>query len=235
MKKLITATIMFILLCCNTLHAQTYLFGEEQHRYMLATNATYRYTYASNNTNFSKYYITVGNYSKALDLLEKATNDCNYGPAFAILGQCYELGIGVERDLEIADEYYEYGAYNLDDLECQRNIRRIEKYGHWSASYRATYLKKLKNSVKVNTIPSDGGYGGYVGGSTINNNNSSSSSSSSTCRICGGSGTCTSCHGQGGSWQDTGYYTGSGNKSWINCPSCNGSKRCFNCHGTGRQ
>lgn len=70
-----------------------------------------------------------------------------------------------------------------------------------------------------------------------NNSNSSSSSSSTytTCRICHGSGTCTSCNGTGGSWRDTGYYTGSGKQSWINCGSCRGNKRCFNCHGTGRQ
>ncbi len=70
------------------------------------------------------------------------------------------------------------------------------------------------------------------------NNNSNSNNSSSTyttCRICGGTGVCTSCHGTGGEWRDTGYYTGSGSKSWIECPSCRGNKKCFNCHGTGRQ
>ena len=80
----------------------------------------------------------------------------------------------------------------------------------------------------------------YYNGNSSSNyyNNSSgnySNSTTTTCRICGGSGVCTSCHGKGGEWRDTGYYTGSGNKSWIDCPSCNGSKRCFNCHGTGRQ
>ena len=83
----------------------------------------------------------------------------------------------------------------------------------------------------------------YSGGNTYtpnynNNYNSNSSSSSSstytTCSTCGGSGVCTSCHGTGGSWQDTGYYTGSGSKSWINCPSCNGSKKCFMCYGRGK-
>lgn len=71
--------------------------------------------------------------------------------------------------------------------------------------------------------------GGYTSPST------GGGSAYSTCRICAGSGVCTSCHGTGGEWRDTGYYTGSNSKSWINCPSCRGNKRCFNCHGTGRQ
>lgn len=62
-----------------------------------------------------------------------------------------------------------------------------------------------------------------------------SSSESSTCRICHGTGVCSSCHGRGGEFRDSGYYTGSGSKSWIDCPSCNGSKKCFNCYGSGRQ
>ncbi|MCH5240645.1 MAG: hypothetical protein J1F38_10510 [Muribaculaceae bacterium] len=81
--------------------------------------------------------------------------------------------------------------------------------------------------------------GGYVPNYNYNSGGSSSSSSSSsvytTCRICGGSGVCTSCHGSGGEWRDTGYYTGSGSKSWIDCPSCRGNKKCFNCYGTGKQ
>ena len=76
-------------------------------------------------------------------------------------------------------------------------------------------------------------YGGSYGGSSYGG--TSGGSAYSKCRICGGSGVCTSCHGTGGEWRDTGYYTGSNTKSWINCPSCNGNKRCFNCHGTGRQ
>lgn len=68
-----------------------------------------------------------------------------------------------------------------------------------------------------------------------NSNSNSSSSTHTTCRICNGTGVCTSCRGTGGEWRDTGYYTGSGSKSWIECPSCRGNKKCFNCYGTGRQ
>ena len=92
--------------------------------------------------------------------------------------------------------------------------------------------KQLADEIKARGYDVTGNYNSY------NSNSSSSSSSSSTrstCRICGGSGVCTSCNGSGGHWEDTGYYTGSGSKSWINCPSCNGSKKCFNCYGTGHQ
>ena len=102
------------------------------------------------------------------------------------------------------------------------------------------------NNKTNNSNNSYNNYNNYSGGNTYNynynnnsnnyNNNNSSSSSSTytTCSTCGGSGVCTSCHGTGGSWQDTGYYTGSGTKSWINCPSCNGSKKCFMCYGRGK-
>ena len=94
------------------------------------------------------------------------------------------------------------------------------------------------NSNNYNNYNNYNSYNSYNNYNSYNSNSSSSSSSSSTrstCRICGGSGVCTSCNGSGGHWEDTGYYTGSGSKSWINCPSCNGSKKCFNCYGTGHQ
>ena len=94
------------------------------------------------------------------------------------------------------------------------------------------------NYNNYNNYNSYNSYNNYNSSNNYNSNSSSSSSSSSTrstCRICGGSGVCTSCNGSGGHWEDTGYYTGSGSKSWINCPSCNGSKKCFNCYGTGHQ
>ncbi|MGN0231132.1 MAG: hypothetical protein ACI4A8_02845, partial [Muribaculaceae bacterium] len=107
-------------------------------------------------------------------------------------------------------------------------------------------VRKPKTGIDIaieatrNSVNNSNNYNNYNSYNSYNSNSSSSSSSSSsstrsTCRICGGSGVCTSCHGSGGHWEDTGYYTGSGSKSWINCPSCNGSKRCFNCYGTGHQ
>ena len=45
---------------------------------------------------------------------------------------------------------------------------------------------------------------------------------------------CPRCHGSKGTWEDTGYYTGSNTKSWINCPACNGSGKCSICFGRGK-
>lgn len=79
-----------------------------------------------------------------------------------------------------------------------------------------------------------------VGGSTTHSSGSNNSGSSSggssgsgsiytTCRICNGSGRCTSCNGRG-----TSLYTYGGSDHTV-CSSCHGNGRCFNCHGTGRQ
>lgn len=65
--------------------------------------------------------------------------------------------------------------------------------------------------------------------------NTNNSSKRKRCSECGGSTICSRCHGEGGSWENTGYYTGSGTKSWINCPRCGGSTKCFLCRGTGFQ
>ena len=94
----------------------------------------------------------------------------------------------------------------------------VQHNNNYNNNYNSNYNSTYNNS-----------YNSY------NSSSSGSSSAYTTCRICGGSGVCTSCHGTGGEWRDTGYYTGSDVKSWIDCPSCRGNKRCFNCHGTGRQ
>lgn len=98
--------------------------------------------------------------------------------------------------------------------------------GYYAGKRMAEMQKRNGNSA--------GGGSVYVPPSS-SNSPSSSGGVYSTCRICGGSGVCTSCNGRGGEFRDTGYYSGTNTKSWINCPSCNGNKRCFNCHGTGRQ
>lgn len=61
----------------------------------------------------------------------------------------------------------------------------------------------------------------------------SSSNEPTRCPTCNGSTVCTSCRGNGGSWQHTGYYTGDDSKSWIDCPSCRGSGKCYMCYGKG--
>lgn len=171
--------------------------------------------------------IASGDYEAALESFQKAYDDYDYIPALANIGMCYELGIGTDRDTDWADALYDQGA-SLNDISCTAALQRIKRTGHYPASYKATYLQKIRNNFRNNN-------GGYVPNISSGSSGGNNSSTYTTCRICGGTGVCTSCHGTGGEWRDTGYYTGSGNKSWINCPSCKGNKRCFNCHGTGRQ
>lgn len=171
--------------------------------------------------------IANGDYEEALEKFEEACE--YYKPAYEAAGLCYEVGIGCSRDTDYADVLYETGA-SYNDNACKAAIRRINRNGHYSASYKNTVINSVRNKVAASSgnyvTPVTPSYGGSSGGS---------SSVYTTCRICGGTGTCTSCHGKGGEVRDTGYYTGSGSKSWISCPSCNGSTRCFNCHGTGKQ
>lgn len=174
--------------------------------------------------------IANGDYEDAYEKFQEAYESFDYIPALEALGLCNELGIGTDRDLDLADLYYEAGAEE-NNIPCKSAIRRINRNGHYPASHRTTFINNIRNNCQAQ------GSGGIAPMPSYNGNSGSSSSGSlyTQCRICGGSGVCTSCHGTGGEWRDTGYYTGSGSQSWIECPSCHGSKKCFNCHGTGRQ
>lgn len=175
-----------------------------------------------------------GDYEDAFDKFGECTF-YDFAPACEALGIMYELGIGTPIDTDFAWECYKDGA-SKGNIACKQAIQRINKNGFYKSSQKNSWLKKFRTNYALthgdgnNYVPSNN-YN-YSSPSTSSGN---SQSTYSTCRICGGSGVCTSCHGTGGEWRDTGYYTGSGNKSWINCPSCNGNKRCFNCHGTGKQ
>lgn len=158
--------------------------------------------------------IGIWNYPQYQQLSEATCDSENYdGGVFVVAGNGHCL-IYFNEDLGYANLFYYSTPGNLN-----------------------TCLWRMYYS----TDPSKAGSGASGGSRSIprvnsgSGYNSGSSSSSSICRTCGGSGVCQSCHGKGGEWRDTGYYTGSGNHSWISCPSCNGSKRCYNCHGSGRQ
>ncbi len=172
-----------------------------------------------------------GNYEDALAKFEQAY-EYNYMPGYFWAGLCYELGIGTEVDCVWAYALYGQGAQK-NDASCKAAINRIDNYGYYGEADRETLLTAAQNARQSQSNSSGYTGGGYYNGG--NSGNNGSNSTYSTCRICGGTGVCTSCHGTGGEWRDTGYYTGSNSKSWISCPSCNGSKRCFNCHGTGKQ
>lgn len=202
-----------------------------------ANERAYKQGYAMGVVQAGHSLIATGDYKEALDNFEEAFYEYDYIPALSMIGLCYELGIGCDRDLDWADTMYETGA-GYNDISCKLMIKRINENGHYSKSYRETYLKSCRANYQVTSNSGGNVSSGYVGGTYVGTSSTSSTSSgstSSTCRICGGSGTCTSCHGSGGEWRETGYYTGSNSKSWFNCPSCNGNKRCFNCHGTGKQ
>lgn len=241
MKRLLSFILSFV--ACITVSAQlvnpylqAYQYGQELARQQMqeqqqANQDAYNWGRGLRAVYDGMKMIASGDYRAALDKFQEAYSEYNYIPALERLGLCHELGIGFERNTDQADQFYKSGAY-VNDRSCVLAQQRIRSNGHYPASYRETFLQNLRayfNSMNdggsVPNVPSGG-----FGGSGSNNN-----SVYTTCRICGGTGVCTSCNGRGGEYQDTGYYTGSGNKSWISCGSCRGNKRCFNCHGTGRQ
>ena len=138
----------------------------------------------------------------------------------------------LEYDGFLEDYGYTQYSYWIPGVYGNQEVKLLLSMDYKNLIVGNMKFRKVK---KPKTGSSSGGASvspSYGSGSTYS---SGSGSVNTTCRICGGSGTCTSCGGQGGSWADTGYYTGSNSKSWIDCSSCRGSKRCFNCHGSGRQ
>lgn len=174
--------------------------------------------------------IAEGDYEEGFEKFEEAYNDYNYYPACECLGVCYEVGIGVERNLEMADLYYEEGA-NHNDANSKAAIRRINAKGHYSSSHKSAIITSLKSKF-ANYAPyyNAGGNGNYGG---PNYNSGSSSSSGRTCVSCGGSGTCKTCGGKGYYYHDTGLYVGRTNITKTTCPVCSGTGRCGTCHGQG--
>lgn len=171
--------------------------------------------------------IANGNYEEAVEKFESAYN-LNYYPAANCLGVCYELGIGTDRDTDMASLYYEDGAEH-GNSDCRFALNRIGKSGYWPESFRATFLKNFRAN-----------YAAQYGGSTpsytapsYNSGNGSSSSSGRTCISCNGTGKCKTCNGQGWYYPETGYYVGRSGKTRTNCPVCRGTGRCGTCHGNG--
>lgn len=239
MKKIIY-TLFFLMISSLVVSAQyynpyqaAYQYGQELARQQQQANQrAYNTGYAMGLVQAGQRLIAEGDYEGGFEKFEEAWDDYQYYPALECLGCCYELGIGVERDLDFADLCYEEGA-DSNEPNCKAAVRRIKSQGHYPESYRDNIIAWLQVKFGDGSATSNYGNGNYY--PSTSSNSSGGSSTYSTCRICGGSGSCTSCHGSGGEWRDTGYYTSSNTKSWIACPSCSGSTRCFNCHGTGRQ
>ena len=153
-------------------------------------------------------------------------------------------GYGNSRPIRDEGSYYSFGGETLYGVKT--NSYRLSKDYRtlWSDNQeyhiidKAEYdriseiTSKLKNGTY--TVPNAGTSGTYSTGRSSSNSRSKSSSVYIKCSTCGGSTICTGCNGKKGSWQDTGYYTGSGSQSWINCGSCGGTGKCRICYGTGR-
>lgn len=153
-------------------------------------------------------------------------------------------GYGNSRPIRDEGSYYSFGGETLYGVKT--NSYRLSKDYRtlWSDNQeyhiidKAEYdriseiTSKLKNGTY--TVPNTGTSGTYSTGRSSSNSRSKSSSVYIKCSTCGGSTICTGCNGKKGSWQDTGYYTGSGSQSWINCGSCGGTGKCRICYGTGR-
>lgn len=192
-------------------------------------------TYASSGRSSSQK--TTSTASSSSEYVTVTCTTCDGTGKIMCLGGC--SGLGVIKVLKNTG-YPLYNNYYVD--------RRCDKCNGTGKQNCIVCHGKGTLSYKKNANVNSGGYagggypagtynsgGGYSSGSGSRSSSSGRSSAYTTCRICGGSGVCTSCGGTGGSWKETGYYTGTDTRTWINCGSCRGNKRCFNCHGTGRQ
>lgn len=170
-----------------------------------------------------------GNYEEAMNLYLEAA-ELNNGDGCEGVGLMVEMGIGYVRNLDLADKYYNMGAKMGSD-KCRAAIQRINRNGHYSSSYKSTYLDNLRRQYEKSTnMPIMGG--GYVGGGSNYNNSGSSgstySSGKNTCPTCHGTGACTYCNGTGSNIIHT--YMGD---SYKTCIQCYGNKTCRGCGGRG--
>lgn len=163
-----------------------------------------------------------------------------YGASIANMGYhdeaiaAYDIALEIDPNNQLA-----LSNKRISEDNKKREIENAERDERRSFTFLdalSSFFSGLAGSQNTNSgyqyVPQT--FAPSAGGSGYEGAGGSSGSAHSTCRTCGGSGVCTSCHGKGGEWRDTGYYTGSGAKSWIECPSCRGNKRCYMCHGTGR-
>lgn len=133
---------------------------------------------------------------------------------------------------------YAYGMVGPLVIPTGRTVKKKLGY-HFTLStdfkrvhYLCEYDYLPTTEANCNTLLSIRGGGGMPAGNGGNSNDPEylpgrSSFGRSSCRVCGGTGRCTSCNGNGSGWKQT------ANTSL--CASCNGSGKCFNCYGSGKQ
>lgn len=149
----------------------------------------------------------------------------------------------------ITQEWYEDGYSSILIIDKCRACGGTGKVGYnlctagcaMGTTTLLTYYDKNGNEMEstgtmanYNNIYSSGGNGVSNSGGSSSSSSHSSSSVYTKCTSCNGTGICPRCGGKKGSWQNTGYYTGSGSESWINCGGCNGSGKCSICYGRGK-
>ena len=74
-----------------------------------------------NNIGYS--YEMLQNYTKAVDFYFLALNNSNHEFAGLNLAFCFEHGLGVEINQEVADQYYEKYKNSLEKWKIARNIK----------------------------------------------------------------------------------------------------------------
>lgn len=178
-----------------------------------------------------KFELANGNYRQAFKAFSEAMELENIEAIF-FLGVCYELGMGVEVNHEIAYDCYTL-AKDYGNANARAAVERIEQNGYWVATDNTrknfcNNLKVLLDMQRNATIMNTDNY------NDRNSNRSNDRSSSYNCSGCGGTGNCTSCKGTGKVMYDTGGYVGRDIKTITNCPVCKGSGKCGVCHGSGR-
>ena len=175
-----------------------------------------------------KSYLTAGLYKEAFDAFSQAMELENIEAIF-FLGVCYELGMGVPVNHELAHDCYTLsGEYGY--TESKTAIDRINQNGYWHATdeTRKNFSNNLKALMDIK-------YNATIinSNNTSNRDNYDNHSGNYGCHDCRGTGKCTSCKGTGKVIYDTGYYVGKDIKTLTDCPICKGSGNCGVCYGKG--
>lgn len=168
-------------------------------------------------------YLIQGLYSEAFNAFDQAMNLQNIEAVFFI-GVCYELGMGVDVNHELAYDCYAL-AKKYGDANGRVAIDRINKSGYWPATEqtRQNFRNALKTDLEIK------GNAAIMNSNNHNNmerSNNTNTRSSINCPVCHGTGRCRMCAGRG-EWQGN-------DGEYIDCRMCHGGGQCSNCHGSGK-
>lgn len=159
--------------------------------------------------------LATGDYKAAIKFFEEVV-DNNGIEALSYLGAMAELGLGMNRDCNLALEFYQYGASRGSE-DCQQSLKELNTNGYcWKdeeeflSCVRRLYAQHVAEAEAWKATES-----------TIVTSPSSSSSSSSystsNCPYCNGTGVTLSPSSGGNMSNMVAYYNSQGQK----CPYCN--------------